>query len=124
MSVLCASILLYNGCALYPMTKLFNYSKLTSSLFLSPSLCSSACFLSLLSTSTCFSLVLPLSTPNSCHAVYSNLTVVLIGMRLESECQVLSGPKAELYRIFLCNPASVLHENNIVVVVMWYAPDG
>lgn len=49
LSVLCA--LLYNGCVLCPVTKLFNYSKLTSwSLDL--------CVFSLLSPSMCFSLFL------------------------------------------------------------------
>lgn len=91
--MLCVTILLCNGCVLCPVTKLLNYNKLTSSL--PPSLA-----LSLPSAS--LSLAFPLFPPNCCHPVYVNPIVVLISVRLESQCQVLSGPNfGEISKLFL-----------------------
>ncbi len=95
LGVLCVTILLYNGCVLCPVTKLFNYSELTSSFFLSASpFCCVG--LSLL-------LCLPLST-SSCQPVYINLTVVLIAARLESRCQVVLRPRKNFLWRFSLQP--------------------
>lgn len=71
----CVTTPLHNGCVRCTVTKLFNYSELTSSSFLSSSL---------------ISLCTPLPIYMFLYP-FPHQTVV-IGMRLESQCRVLSGP--------------------------------